>query len=210
MSVYAKIALGLCALGVLLMVGVFTALLWNSREEISSGTSSSVGSDSSKAQSGGSFTTAEERAVGDETTREDGEDTGRADEEPASPEPVALPNYEMLDGRDAEGLRQIDVRTEAKGEQQMRLIAEDLSSYAPRDGILLLDFNRENGPPEGTGFAMVFDSRAAAADPNLSYTEEEEEAIFEEDGGIRVVSFKESEERDPNLVEEVEGLLSNL
>lgn len=209
MSVYAKIALSLCALGVLLMVGVFTALLWNGREEVSSGTSSSVGSDSSKAQSVGS-TTAGERAVGDETTREAGEDIGKADEEPASPEPVALPDYEMIYERDAEGLRQIDVRTEAKGEQQMRLIAQDLSSYAPRDGILLLDFNRENGPPEGTGFAMVFDSRAAVAAPNLSYTEEEEEAIFEEDGGIRVVSFKESEERDPNLVEEVEGLLSNL
>lgn len=209
MSVYAKIALGLCALGVLLMVGVFTTILWVGGEEVSSGTSSSVGSDSSKAQSGGS-TTAGERAVGDETTREAGEDIGRADEEPASPEPVALPDYEMLDERDAAGLRQIDVWTEAKGEQQMRLIAQDLSSYAPRDGILLLDFNRENGPPEGTGFAMIFDSRAAVADPNLSYTEEEEEAIFEEDGGIRVVSFKESEERDPNLVEEVEGLLSNL
>lgn len=210
MSVYAKIALGLCALGVLLMVGVFAALLWNGGEEISSGTSSSVESDNSKAQSGGSSTTAEERAVGGETTREAGEDTGKADEEPTSPEPVGLPNYELLTERDAEGLRQIDVRTEAKGEQQMRLIAEDLSSYAPRDGILLLDFNHENGPPEGTGFAMVFDSRAAAADPSLSYTEEEEEAIFEEDGGIRVVSFKESQERDPNLVEEAEGLLSNL
>jgi len=209
LSVYAKIALGLCALGVLLTVGVFTALLWNGGEEISLGTSSSVESDNSKAQSGSS-TTAEERAVGDETTREAGDDTGKADEEPASTEPVALPNYELLTERDAEGLRQIDVRTEAKGEQQMRLIAEDLSSYAPRDGILLLDFNRENGPPEGTGFAMVFDSRAAAADPTLSYTEEEEEAIFEEDGGIRVVSLKESEERDPNLVEEAEGLLSNL
>ena len=210
MSVYAKIALGLCALGVLLMVGVFTTVLWVGGEEVSSGTSNSGGSDSSKAQSGGSSTTAEERAVEGETTRESGEEAERADEEPASPEPVALPDYEMLDDRDAAGLRQIDVRTEAKGEQQMRLIAQDLSSYAPRDGILLLDFNRENGSPEGTGFAMIFDSRAAVADPNLSYTEEEEEAIFEEDGGIRVVSFKESEERDPNLVEEVEGLLSNL
>jgi hypothetical protein len=116
----------------------------------------------------------------------------------------------MLDESYAEGVRQIDVRTEANGEQQMRLIAEDLRAYTPRDGILLLDFNRENGPSEGTGFAMLFDSRAAAADPNLSYTEEEEEAIFEEDGGIRVVSFKEAEERDPNLMEQAEGLLANL
>ncbi len=116
----------------------------------------------------------------------------------------------MVDERNAEGLRQVDVMTEARGEQQMRLIAEDLRYYTPKDGILLLDFNRQNGPPEGTGFAMVFDSRAAAADPNLSYTEEEEESIFEEDGGIRVISFKESQERDPNLVEEAEGLLSSL
>lgn len=152
----------------------------------------------------------EERAVGSETTQETGEDAKRANEKAASPEPVALPGYEMLDERDAKGLRQIDVRTEANGDNQMRLIAEDLSSYAPRDGILLLDFNRENGPPEGTGFAMVFDSRAAAADRKLSYTEEEVEAIFEEDGGIRVVSFKESRERDPNLAKEAEGLLSNL
>ncbi len=205
MSVYAKVALGLCALGVSLMVGVFGALLWEGGEEVSSETGGSEESDSSKVQSGSS-TSAEERAVGGETTQEAGEDTGKA----ASPEPVTLPDYEMVDERNAEGLRQIEVMTEARGEQQMRLIAEDLRSYAPRDGILLLDFNRQNGPPNGTGFAMVFDSRLAAADPNLSYTEEEEEAIFEEDGGIRVVSFKESEERDPNLVEEVEGLLSNL
>ena len=209
MSVYAKVALGLCALGISLMVGVFTTLLWEGGERVSSGASSSGGLESSKAQ-GGPSTSAEERAVGGETTRETGEDTGKADEKAANPEPVVLPDYELVDEREAEGLRQIDVMTEARGEQQMRLIAEDLRSFAPRDGILLLDFNRQNGPPEGTGFAMVFDSRAAAADPNLSYTEEEEEAIFEEDGGIRVVSFKESEEGDPNLVEEVEGLLSNL
>ncbi len=205
MSVYAKVALGLCALGVSLMVGVFGTLLWEDGEEVSSGASSSGGPDSSKAQ-GGSSTSVGETDLGGETTGETGEDAGRA----GSPEPVVLPDYEMVDEREAEGLRQIDVITEARGEQQMRLIAEDLRSYAPRDGILLLDFNRWNGPPEGTGFAMVFDSRAAAADPNLSYTEEEEEAIFEEDGGIRVVSFKESEERDPNLVEEAEGLLSIL
>ena len=205
MSVYAKVALGLCALGVSLMVGVFSALLWEGGAEVSSGSSSPGGTDSSKAQ-GGSSTSVRERDLGGETTREAGDEAGKA----ASPEPVILPDYEMVDERNTEGLRQVDVMTEARGEQQMRLIAEDLRYYTPKDGILLLDFNRQNGPPEGTGFAMVFDSRAAAADPNLSYTEEEEESIFEEDGGIRVVSFKESQERDPNLVEEVEGLLSNL
>jgi hypothetical protein len=210
LSVYAKIALGLCAVGVLLIVGVFTTLLRVGGEEVSSGASGPGGLGSSKTQSESSYTSVEEKAVGGETTQGAGEDAGRADEKAASAEPVTLPDYEMLDERDAKGLRQIDVRTEAKGEQQMRLIAEDLRSYAPRDGILLLDFNRQNGPPEGTGFAMVFDSRAAAANPDLSYTEEEEESIFEEDGGIRVVSFKESRERDPNLVEEAEGLLSNL
>jgi hypothetical protein len=196
LSIYAKIALGLCALGVSLMAGMFIALMWAGTENVVSEVSSSGGS--------------VERAAGIETTRETGEDTSEADEKAVNSEPVALPQYEMIDERYAEGLRQIDVRTEANGEQQMRLIAEDLRAYTPRDGILLLDFNRENGPSEGTGFAMLFDSRAAAADPNLSYTEEEEEAIFEEDGGIRVVSFKEAEERDPNLVEQAEGLLANL
>lgn len=196
MSIYAKIALGLCALGVSLMAGMFIALMWAGSENVVSEVSNSGGS--------------AERTASVETTREIGEDASEADEKAVNSEPVALPDYEMLDESYAEGLRQIDVRTEANGEQQMRLIAEDLRAYTPRDGILLLDFNRENGPSEGTGFAMLFDSRAAAADPNLSYTEEEEEAIFEEDGGIRVVSFKEAEERDPNLVEEAEGLLANL
>ena len=178
------------------MAGMFIALMWAGSENVVSEVSSSGGS--------------AERTANVETTRETGEDTSEADEKAVNSEPVALPQYEMIDERYAEGLRQIDVRTEANGEQQMRLIAEDLRAYTPRDGILLLDFNRENGPSEGTGFAMLFDSRAAAADPNLSYTEEEEEAIFEEDGGIRVVSFKEAEERDPNLVEQAEGLLANL
>ncbi len=196
MSIYAKIALGLCALGASLIAGMFIALMWAGTENVVSEVSSSGGS--------------VERTAGIETTRETGEDTSEADEKAVNSEPVALPQYEMIDESYAEGLRQIDVRTEANGEQQMRLIAEDLRAYTPRDGILLLDFNRENGPSEGTGFAMLFDSRAAAADPDLSYTEEEEEAIFEEDGGIRVVSFKEAEERDPNLVEQAEGLLANL
>lgn len=178
------------------MAGMFIALMWAGSENVVSEVSNSGGS--------------AERTASVETTREIGEDASEADEKAVNSEPVALPDYEMLDESYAEGLRQIDVRTEANGEQQMRLIAEDLRAYTPRDGILLLDFNRENGPSEGTGFAMLFDSRAAAADPNLSYTEEEEEAIFEEDGGIRVVSFKEAEERDPNLVEEAEGLLANL
>ena len=178
------------------MAGMFLALLWDGSENVASEVSNSRES--------------VEQTAGGETAQETDEDTGDADEKAVRSEPVALPEYEMLDERYAEGLRQIDVQTEAKGEQQMRLIAEDLRSFTPSDGILLLDFNRENGPSTGTGFAMLFDSRAAAADPNLSYTEEEEEAIFEEDGGIRVVSFKESEQRDPNLVEEAEGLLSNL
>jgi hypothetical protein len=196
LSIYAKIALGLCALGASLIAGMIIALTWAGSENVGSEVSSSSGS--------------VERTASVETTREIGEDASEADEKAVNSEPVALPDYEILDESYAERLRQIEVQTEASGEQQMRLIAEDLRAYTPRDGILLLDFNRENGPSEGTGFAMLFDSRAAAADPSLSYTEEEEEAIFEEDGGIRVVSFKEAEERDPNLVEQAEGLLANL
>jgi len=60
---------------------------------------------------------------------------------------------------------------------------------------------------EETGFALVFDSRLAATVPYLSYTEEEKEAIFEEEGGIRVVGYEEFKEENPNLVDELESLL---
>jgi hypothetical protein len=53
----------------------------------------------------------------------------------------------------------------------------------------------------------VFDSRLAATAPYLSYTEEEKEAIFEEEGGIRVVGYEEFKEENPNLVDELESLL---
>ena len=209
MSVYAKVALGLCALGVLLMVGVFTALLWEGGEEVSSVTGSSGGSEKTGARSGPP-TTVEEKAMAGEMAPETGDAAGQEKEAAARPAPEELPYYEMLREREAEGLRQIDVKTQAREEEQMRLIAEDLRSYAPKDRVLLLEFDRDADATDGTGFAMVFDSRVAVADPSLSYTEEEEEAIFEEDGGIRVVSYKEPGEGDQNTVDEAENLLSNL
>ena len=75
---------------------------------------------------------------------------------------------------------EFDVETGATRESRMRRIAEDLRSYAPKDGIVLLKFRRETGIDalEETGFALVFYGGESAGAPYLSSSEEEKETIL--------------------------------
>ena len=65
-------------------------------------------------------------------------------------------------------------------ELRMRRIAEDLRSYASKDGSVLLGFRQETGIDalEETGFALVFYGGESAGAPYLSSSEEEKETIL--------------------------------
>jgi hypothetical protein len=191
---YTKLALGLCLLGVLVLVGAFVTLPLGGEEiPFENGHTQAklvddVGEDSAHSAS----------------SQEQGEDP---DGETASS--GETPPYEVLRKRQAEEIREIDIKTTATREKDMRPIVENLRSYTPKDGILLLEFlqGTESRDLEPTGFALVFDSREAAAAPYLTYTEEEEEAIFSEDGGIKVTSYEEFKEEHPDLVDRLGGML---
>lgn len=93
----------------------------------------------------------------------------------------------------------------------MRLVASDLAAYRPGDGVLLVEFHeRTDGGTDGegreTGFALVFGSREAAMAPDLEYTEEEVDEIFEEDGGVRAVSYEEFSQENPALKADLERI----
>ena len=146
---------------------------------------------------------------------EDGEDSAHSDSSQGQGEDPdgeiassgETPPYEVLRKRQADGIREIDIKTAATREKDMRPIAENLRAYTPKDGILLLEFlqGTESRDLEPTGFALVFDSREAAAAPYLTYTKEEEEAIFSEDDGIKVTSYEEFKEEHPDLVDKLGG-----
>ena len=140
--------------------------------------------------------------------------------QPAAPAPTevnasvaqgAVPAYDApLREAQADGVTEVVVGTETTDEDGMRLVASDLASYYPGDGVLLVEFREgANGDPEGgreSGFALVFGSREAALAPDLEYTEEEVEEIFEEDGGVRAVSYEEFGEENPALKDDLERI----
>ncbi len=141
--------------------------------------------------------------------------------EPAAPAPVeadgtatrgAVPSYAPLRESYADGVTEVVVESEARGEDEMRLVASDLASYHPGEGILLVEFREgTNGMASAgreTGFAMVFGSREAALAPDLRYTEAEVDEIFEEDGGMRAVSYRDLGEEDPSLKDDLERISS--
>ncbi len=111
----------------------------------------------------------------------------------------------------ADGITEVVAETDATGEEEMRLVASHLASDYPGSGVLLIEFReRTNGAAHGakreTGFALVFESREAALAPYLRYTEEEVDEIFEEDGGIRAVSYEDLGEEDPSLKGDLERI----
>lgn len=111
----------------------------------------------------------------------------------------------------ADGITEVVVRTAASSEAEMRLVASDLAAYRPGDGVLLVEFHeRTDGGTDGegreTGFALVFGSREAAMAPDLEYTEEEVDEIFEEDGGVRAVSYEEFSQENPALKADLERI----
>ena len=219
---YTKLALSLCALGVLVLVGTFATLSWGEGvrnifkddpvgtgpvggREDAADTSEERAENATQETVGGFVAGPSDRPTQTTEPEEPASDMGEGEVAGAQ----EVPPYAVLRERETEEVREILIKTGATREQQMRLVAEDLRTYAPKDGILLLEFRREaeNGALEETGFALVFDSRLAAAAPYLSYTKEEKEAIFEEEGGIRVVGYEEFKEENPNLVDELESLL---
>ncbi|MDQ4002052.1 MAG: hypothetical protein M3283_13890 [Actinomycetota bacterium] len=220
---YTKLALSLCALGVLVLVGTFATLSWgegirNIFKDDPVGTGPVGGREDAADPSEERAENATQETVGG-SSDEPNPDRPTQTTEPEEPASDAgegevagaqeVPSYAVLQERETEEVREILIKTGATREQQMRLVAEDLRPYAPKDGILLLEFRREaeNVALEETGFALVFDSRLAATAPYLSYTEEEKEATFEEEGGIRVVGYEEFKEENQNLVDELESLL---
>ncbi len=121
-----------------------------------------------------------------------------------------VPAYAPLRESYADGVTEVVVQTEAMHEDEMRLVASDLASYRPGEGILLVEFREgTNGDPSAgreTGFALVYASREAALAPDLRYTEQEVDELFEEDGGIRAVSYRDLGEEDPSLKDDLERI----
>jgi len=181
---YTKLALGLCLLGVLVLVGAFATF-----------------------PLGGEEIPFENGPTQAKLVDEDGEDSAHSDssQEQGEDPDGETPPYEVLRKMQADEIQEIDIKTAATREKDMRPIAENLRSYTPKDGILLLEFlqGTESRDLEPTGFALVFDSREAAAAPYLTYTEEEEEAIFSEDDGIKVTSYEEFKKEHPDLVDKL-------
>ena len=132
--------------------------------------------------------------------------------EGSSVSPGAVPAYDApLRESRAGGVTEVVVGTEAKGEDEMRLVASDLASYyPPGDGVLLVEFREgvrgSASTGKETGFALVFGSRKAASAPDLDYTEQEVDEIFEEDGGVRAVSYEEFGEENPALKDDLERI----
>ncbi len=128
----------------------------------------------------------------------------------ASAAPPAVPAYVPLRESHADGVTEVVVGTEVNREEGMRLVASDLASYYPDEGVLLVEFREgANGTASAgreSGFALVFGSREAALAPDLHYTPEEVDEIFEEDGGIRAVSYDDLGEEDPSLRDDLERI----
>lgn len=127
------------------------------------------------------------------------------------------PKYEVLGTVDATGLRKMEVATPAKTEADMRLVAEELrDENVPEDGTFLIEFNKLRDPSVDTGFALVFDDKNAVLDAgggeisaryDESYDREEARRIMKKEGGIRVVSFEEFAEENPDIWEKTRHFL---
>jgi hypothetical protein len=112
------------------------------------------------------------------------------------------PNYEVLRRLDGPGMVALGVRTAETGEEGLRRIAEDVRESHPTRGVLLVDFYESPqaaADSEESGFALVFGSLDAALAPDLPYSEEQIEAIFAEEDGIRVVSYEGIRGSSPDL-----------
>lgn len=135
----------------------------------------------------------------------------------AEAQPAEAPDYEVIDESLGEDVRELVVSTGARGEEDLRLVTGDLAEElpAPEDGVLLVEFRDEpeTGEAAGryglreTGFALVFDSEEAALAEDLRYDEEEARRIIEEEDGIRVVSFADFGEENPDLLDALENIL---
>ena len=121
-----------------------------------------------------------------------------------------VPAYAPLREVDADGVTEVVVDSEATGEEEMRLVASDLAPDYLSGGVLLVGFREgaSGGASTGreTGFALVFGSREAAMAPDLKYTEEEVDEIFEEDGGVRAVSYEDFGRENPALKDDLERI----
>ncbi len=236
-----RIALAFVALGIALLVGTFAYLAFDREDSRSAGTPAARGAATSASveqeqRRSGARTGADgpetagaaSRSVqtsGDEPAPS-GDAAPSAEEQTTLPQPAAagqdganvsvargaVPAYDApLRESEADGVTEVVVGTEARGEDEMRLVASDLASdYPPGDGVLLVEF-REGanvGAAAGreTGFALVFGSKEAAMAPDLEYTEEEVDEIFEEDGGVRAVSYEEFSQENPALKDDLERI----
>lgn len=135
----------------------------------------------------------------------------------AEAQPAETPEYEVIEESLGEDVRELVVGTGARGEEELRLVAEDLAEElpVPEDGVLLVEFRDDPEADEDagrfglreTGFALVFDSEEAALAEDLRYDEEEARRIVEEEGGIRVVSFADFGEENPDLLDDLQSIL---
>jgi hypothetical protein len=135
----------------------------------------------------------------------------------AEAQPALTPDFEVLDESRGDHVRELVVATAARDEDEMRLVTEELSEKrpAPDDGMLLVEFrdNPATGETAGryglreTGFALAFDSERAALADDLRYSPDEARGIMQEEGGIRVVSFRDFDEQNPDLADDLEGIL---
>ena len=121
-----------------------------------------------------------------------------------------VPAYASLRESRADGVTEVVVGAEVTAEDEMRLVASDLASDYPGEGVLLVEFREgaNGGPSSGreTGFALVFGSREAAMAPDLEYTPQQVDELFEQDGGIRAVSYEELGEENPSLQDDLERI----
>ena len=229
-----RIALAFVALAVALLVGTFAYLAYD-RDDDSRRAATAASGEQEQPRSGAQtvadgletagIASGPVPAEGDEPAPS-GDAASSAEEATTPTQPAAagqeganasvaqgpVPAYDApLREAKADGVTEVVVETAARGEDGMRLVASDLASdYPPGDGVLLVEFregaNGDASAGRETGFALVFGSRKAALAPDLEYTPEEVEEIFEEDGGVRAVSYEEFGEENPALKDYLERI----
>lgn len=136
---------------------------------------------------------------------------GQRAEARSKPAVSETPKHEVLGTLDATGLRKAEVATPATTEAGMRLVAEKLrDENLPDEGTLLIEFSKLRDPAVNTGFALVFDDKQAALDAGRGetsirygepYDREEARRILEDEDGMRVVSFEEFANENPDIWE---------
>ena len=221
------------ALGIALLVGTFVYLAYDRDDDSRSAPTAGSGEQEQQPRSGARTAADGPKTAGIASSPVPAEGDGPAPSGDAAPsaEEETTPTQHAADGQEganasvaqgpvppydaplreseADGVTEVVVGTEAKGEDEMRLVASDLASdHPPGDGVLLVEFregaNGDASAGRETGFALVFGSRKAAMAPDLEYTPEEVDEIFEEDGGVRAVSYEEFGEENPALKDDLE------